>query len=353
MSGNILAGTWGGKIYRSINNGQSFTRINNDMFVGFIWSLAVNSSGYIFAGTEQGVFCSTDNGTTWVMIGLALKDVRSIVIDSNTDLYAGTWGHGVFKSIDNGTTWAEANTGLSNMIVSALGLTSNSKLFAATFGNGIFKSVNHAASWTHLDLGYNLVWALGVTSTDVLFAGTYGDGLYKSTNTGTSRSKLFNGINAPYIYVSSWTSGVHTSSDYGNTWTSLGMGGFGVSCILVNPSMNVIYAGTKDGKIFMKSHTVTSVETKSEIPTEFSLKQNYPNPFNPSTNIEFGIPQSGKYVLKVFNILGLTVRVLADREFSAGYHKVTFEANDLASGIYIYQLFGEKVNMIKKMILVK
>lgn len=91
----------------------------------------------------------------------------------------------------------------------------------------------------------------------------------------------------------------------------------------------------------------------NEIPSKFELVQNYPNPFNPSTNIEFGIPQSGKYVVRVFNILGQTVRVLADKEFSAGYHKVTFEANDLASGIYIYQLFGEKVNLIKKMMLVK
>jgi hypothetical protein len=114
-----------------------------------------------------------------------------------------------------------------------------------------------------------------------------------------------------------------------------------------------IYAGTKEGKIYMKNNEATAVEQKKEVPTEFSLKQNYPNPFNPSTVIEFGLPSAGKYVLKVFNILDQTARVLADKEFNAGYQKVTFDAKDLSSGIYFYQFFGEKVNIMKKMILVK
>ena len=364
QSGNILAGTWGGKIYRSSNGGQSFTRINSGMSVGFIWSLAVNSGGDIFAATEQGIFRSIDNGATWIVIGLNLKDVRSIVIDNSGDLYAGTWGFGTFKSTDNGATWNVINNGLTSSIVSSLSITSGSKLFAGTFGGGIYKSTDQGASWAHQSLGYNLIWALGVTSTDVLFAGSYGNGLFRSTDDGTSWSLLTNGINAPYIYsiqidlhdniyVSSWTSGVFASSDFGNTWSSLGMGGYGVCSILVNPGMSTIYAGTKDGKIYMKTNEVTAVEQKNEIPTQFSLKQNYPNPFNPSTVIEFGIPVAGKYSVKVFNVLGQTVKVLADQDFNAGYHKVTFNATQLASGIYFYQLFGEKINLIKKMILVK
>jgi choice-of-anchor A domain-containing protein/uncharacterized repeat protein (TIGR01451 family) len=364
QGGNILAGTLGGKIYRSSNSGQSFTRINTSMYVGIIWSLAVNSSGVIFAGTEQGVFSSADNGASWSMIGLAFKDVRSLAIDHNGDIYASTWGFGVFKSTDNGITWIEVNSGLTSAVISTLSITSGSTIFAGTFGNGIYKSLDHGGSWTHQSLGYNLIWALGVTSTDVLFAGSYGDGLYRSTDIGANWTKLTSGINAPFIYsiqvdlhdniyVSSWTSGVYASSDFGNSWTSLGMGGFGVSSILVNPSMNVLYAGTKEGKLYVKNNDVTAVEQKKEIPTEFSLKQNYPNPFNPSTVIEFGLPAAGRYALKVFNILGQTVRVLADKDFSAGYQKITFNASELSSGIYFYQLFGEKVNLIKKMILVK
>ena len=209
-----------------------------------------------------------------------------------------------------------------------------------------------------------MIWCLGVTSTDYLFAGTYGDGLYRSTDNGANWAKLTNGLNAPYIYsvqvdpsdniyVSSWTSGVFASSDQGNTWSSLGMGGFGVSSILINPSMHTIYAGTKDGKIYSRVNEITAVNEKQELPTEFSLKQNYPNPFNPSTTIEFAMPKDGKYSIKVYNVIGQIVKVLADQDFSAGYHKIQFNANDLSSGIYFYQLLGENVNLTRKMILLK
>lgn len=363
--GNILAGTWGGKIYRSSNNGQSFSRINNDMYVGLIWSIAVNSSRDIFAGTEQGIFRSTDNGSTWSLIGLQFKDVRSVIIDNAGVVYAGTWGFGVFKSADNGLTWTSCSSGLTIPTVNALAKNSASHLFAATFGNGIFKSVNNADSWTDMNVGSALVWSLAVASNDYLFAGTYGDGLYRSEDNGLSWSKLTNGLNAPFIYsiqidlndkiyVSSWTSGVFASSDYGDTWTSLGMGGFGVSSILINPSMDQVFVGTKDGKIYAKSGELTSLDdNRKELPSEFSLMQNYPNPFNPTTVIEFGLPESGNYIVKVFNVLGQTVAVLADREFSAGYHKVVFDASRLSSGIYFYQLNGNRVNIIKKMLLVK
>jgi hypothetical protein len=98
---------------------------------------------------------------------------------------------------------------------------------------------------------------------------------------------------------------------------------------------------------------ITSTEIIENIPTRFSLKQNYPNPFNPSTTIEFGIPSAGNYVLKVFNVLGQAVRILAYKNFSAGFHKVTFDASSLTSGIYFYQLFGNEVNLIRKMMLIK
>ncbi len=96
-----------------------------------------------------------------------------------------------------------------------------------------------------------------------------------------------------------------------------------------------------------------SIENSENITTQFMLKQNYPNPFNPSTTIEFYLPESGKYSLKVFNLFGQEVAEPADKEFSAGVHKVSFDAGKLASGTYIYQLLGRNLNISKKMILIK
>lgn len=89
------------------------------------------------------------------------------------------------------------------------------------------------------------------------------------------------------------------------------------------------------------------------IPSKFELIQNYPNPFNPTTVIDFRIPVNGYYVVKVFNAIGQTVSVLAEKEFSVGNYKVTFDGNNLSSGIYFYQLFGNGVNLIRKMMLIK
>lgn len=89
------------------------------------------------------------------------------------------------------------------------------------------------------------------------------------------------------------------------------------------------------------------------LPKEFKLKQNYPNPFNPTTAIEFTIPQSGRYSIGVYNILGQLVRVLGDGEYQAGYYKVDFDASRFASGMYIYRLSGNNVNISKKMVLMK
>ena len=90
-----------------------------------------------------------------------------------------------------------------------------------------------------------------------------------------------------------------------------------------------------------------------ELPRDFKLEQNYPNPFNPSTTIEFSLPKEGKYVVRIFNILGEIVRTLDDKYFDAGYHKILFDATELSSGVYFYALSGSKVNLVKKMILIK
>ena len=89
------------------------------------------------------------------------------------------------------------------------------------------------------------------------------------------------------------------------------------------------------------------------LPKEFKLAQNYPNPFNPSTTIEFTIPQKGNYSLNVYNVLGQLVKKLVDGEYEPGYYTSEFNASRLASGIYIYRLGGDKVNIVKKMMLVK
>jgi hypothetical protein len=87
--------------------------------------------------------------------------------------------------------------------------------------------------------------------------------------------------------------------------------------------------------------------------SEYALMQNYPNPFNPSTQINFAVSEKSFVTLKVYDILGKEISTLVNAELDAGYHKATFNAENLASGIYIYTITaGDFVNT-KKMMLIR
>ncbi len=104
---------------------------------------------------------------------------------------------------------------------------------------------------------------------------------------------------------------------------------------------------------FYTPGSVTAVDNVNNFPKEFSLAQNYPNPFNPSTTIQFNVAKQEHITLKIYNLLGQEVKKLVDGEMNVGKHSITFNANNLASGIYLYKLVGNSVNITRKMILMK
>ncbi len=97
----------------------------------------------------------------------------------------------------------------------------------------------------------------------------------------------------------------------------------------------------------------TSTESRGETPYKVELRQNYPNPFNPVTQIEYSLPQTGHVVLEVYNLMGQRVAVLANEVQNAGWHNVTFDASNLASGVYLYRIQAGNFSETRKMILLK
>ena len=85
----------------------------------------------------------------------------------------------------------------------------------------------------------------------------------------------------------------------------------------------------------------------------FSLSQNYPNPFNPSTRITYSIQKAGFVSLKVYDILGREVATLVNGYQQANQYSVTFNASNLASGIYLYKLKAGDYVQTRKMLLLK
>ncbi len=98
---------------------------------------------------------------------------------------------------------------------------------------------------------------------------------------------------------------------------------------------------------------ITSVDEINSAPSSFYLSQNYPNPFNPTTEINFNISKKSNVKLNVFNSLGQKIATLVNKEQPAGNYKVTFDANNLPSGIYFYTLQAGDFIATKKMVLLK
>ena len=97
----------------------------------------------------------------------------------------------------------------------------------------------------------------------------------------------------------------------------------------------------------------TSIEKDIETPNEYLLFQNYPNPFNPSTKISWQSPVSSHQSLKVYDLLGNEIATLVNESKPAGSYEVEFDASELTSGIYFYELQSGSFIETKKMILIK
>lgn len=98
----------------------------------------------------------------------------------------------------------------------------------------------------------------------------------------------------------------------------------------------------------------TGVETKmTSKPADFKLSQNYPNPFNPTTAINYSLNKKSHVELKVYNVLGSEVATLVNETKNAGSYKISFDATNLSSGVYFYQLKAGDQTITRKMMLMK
>lgn len=104
---------------------------------------------------------------------------------------------------------------------------------------------------------------------------------------------------------------------------------------------------------FTTGKLMTDVTDFKKIPVKFSLAQNYPNPFNPETQIEYSLPHDSRISLKIYNLLGEKVATLFEGFQNEGRYSIVFNADKLASGIYLYRLTADNFMDTKKLIVLK
>jgi len=374
----LFSGNVGGNIFRSTDNGASWTAVFSGIYVD---ALATSDTN-IFAGTGGGVYRSTNNGTTWTVSGLTNLSPQALAI-SDTNLFAGTYQSGVYRSTNNGSSWTAINNGLLGNALKITALfVSDTNLFAGTWGSSAFRSTNNGTTWTSANNGLtsNNVHAFTVSTTmggnTNLFAGTYfGSGVYLSTDNGGNWTAVSTGLTNSKvralahfdmnIFAGTDSGGVFLSTNNGLSWNAVnnGLTDFVVNALLVYGTN--LFAGTDNGVWYCPvSKLITDVEDQSnDIPSHFTLSQNYPNPFNPTTTIKYSIPLSEFVTLKIYDVLGNEVAILINEEQQAGNYEVEFSAKGgsasggnaagLSSGIYFYKLQSGGFIETKKMLLLK
>jgi hypothetical protein len=147
-----------------------------------------------------------------------------------------------------------------------------------------------------------------------------------------------------------WPAGVrYDPENDGTVIGSLGVHEHWNNAVTMEYSRNL---GTGSGIELVKLNTTVSVaRLGGNLPQEFLLNQNYPNPFNPSTVISYQLSAASFVKLNVYDALGKEVATLVNGRQTAGFHTVTWNAQDFPSGIYFYRIVTGTYVTTKKMVL--
>lgn len=118
--------------------------------------------------------------------------------------------------------------------------------------------------------------------------------------------------------------------------------------------LDMFIGGMRGGLEFYRNETFTSVENgNDDLPREFVLFQNYPNPFNGTTNIKFQITGSTFVSMKIYDVLGREVATLVSGNLTPGMHNISWNAGEMATGVYHYRLYINGTVLSKKMLLLR
>ena len=254
-----LAGTNYG-LYRSSDNGRSWNYVDQDVSKGIISCFCIRSDGNVLAGTtSKGIFISEDNGETWGYIGLQGVLIASLAANSKDIIFAGTKGEGIYMSDSSYEEWTKLIPGADYNQFSSLLINADDIIFAGS--SGVYRSDDNGKTWSlkNNGMGNWQVYSLIYDKNGFLDAGTDLGGFFRSEDNGETWTKLNAGLTnteittlaineVGYIFAGTWRGGVYRSIDSGENWAVIdsGLTNKHVFTLAVSPD-DFLFAGTPRG----------------------------------------------------------------------------------------------------------
>jgi hypothetical protein len=129
----------------------------------------------------------------------------------------------------------------------------------------------------------------------------------------------------------------------------------GINVIDIALANDLIYVSDRTHFEIFKFDVHAGVEDSQpgSLITDYRIHSVYPNPFNATTKIVFDLAVAGHVTLQIFNSIGQKVQTLVDEHYQAGRHTYIFQANKLASGIYLLRMDVNGMIDSHKLILMK
>lgn len=335
-------------IYRTSNSGESWEPINN--FIGTkprgICGLSViNDSIIVGVGRVRGpvyFLKSTDKGLTWYSKDMSsyaaeLMDVHFFNPDSGFAVGGNASPNENSNGIilytdDGGNTWK-------NVFTSIL---TGEWCWKINFPSRMigYASIQH-------NTGGPVYFVKTADGGKTWYEKIFSNDAYYVQGIGFANNKV------------GWIGGnssqtTYETTDGGDSWHPANFGSRVNRFRMINDSVGYAMGVTV---YKYENRNTTGIKNTNSLLTSFELKQNYPNPFNPSTTIEFSVPKgleiNSLVLLKIYNSLGKEIKTLMDEVKEPGNYKIKFDASDLPSGVYFYELRTEDGSITRKMILLK
>ncbi len=327
--------------------------------------IATSSSGTVFVSDTwgTGIWRTSDHGVTWTSITDGLPSdvpiLQVAVLPGNGHVFAGSADVEIYRSTDDGLTWAQTASHPTEWDLQDLAGSPSNRLYAAA-DDALWRSDDEGATWAELTTPLVLPLFVVVGADESVLSGE--DDLYRSTDHGATWTSIGGGIVCPdfgaesaafgatpaEIYLAGATCGVQHSTDTGATWTAMvdGLDDRFVQGLALD-SEGRVFAATYSNGVYMHGGGGANHVTASAPAAGLRLAPNAPNPFRAATTLTFSLEQAGRATVAVYDATGRRRAVVADCDFAAGAHSLTWGGRDAAdrampSGVYFVRLATDR-----------